>query len=636
MSSEPWLAACAGLQALLRDRLPDVHVAVRPLGLRDELAADGAADAVFVAAEGALSVPVFLDGRQVVVGPWPSRSGPGCPRCLARRWQLVRPPQVRDAWEQGGSTAPAGAPPLLPELFADVVAALVEHQKTADRTPAGVYDVYRVRLADLRVRRVRLIADPDCPVCARPQPDRPWVPDLTGAVKPDPDTFRAHDARSLDVPMDALVNELCGALGPGSLPELGLPTTSAVFGSVNERCGAEDRYEIFWGGHCDTYAGSLRVGVLEGLERQSGVRPRGRRLTVIASYDELVRAGEPVLDPHACGVYSDDFYRAGTKARPFDPSRPIRWAWGWSLRDHGPLLVPEALAYYHSVPEAERFVQECSNGCASGSSFVEAALFGLLEVVERDAFLLAWYGRAALPEIDPRTSSRPRIRRMVDRLAMYGYRARFFDTRMSFPIPVVTAVAQRLDGGVGALCFGAGAGLDPEQAMDAALSEIATDSLFARRRVEWDLADLQPMAGDFDRVLRLHDHPQLYGLPEMTHHADFLLADPHAPAPRPVREVFGPGPYGAADLKTDLDRCLAPVVAAGFDVIAIDQTHPEQRRLGLSTVRVMVPGLLPIDFGWRRQRALLMPRLRTAQREAGRLDRDLVAADLNPAPHPFP
>jgi len=49
-----------------------------------------------------------------------------------------------------------------------------------------------------------------------------------------------------------------------------------------------------------------------------------------------------------------------------------------------------------------------------------------------------------------------------------------------------------------------------------------------------------------------------------------------------------------------------------------------------------VPGLVPIDFGWRRQRALHMPRLRTALREAGRLSRDLRSDELNPAPHPFP
>ncbi|WP_246531396.1 hypothetical protein [Streptomyces bathyalis] len=52
-------------------------------------------------------------------------------------------------------------------------------------------------------------------------------------------------------------------------------------------------------------------------------------------------------------------------------------------------------------------------------------------------------------------------------------------------------------------------------------------------------------------------------------------------------------------------------------VIVVGQTTPEQERIGLRTVRTIVPGLLPIDSGWSRQRAPLMPRLRTAARRAG-------------------
>ena len=157
--------------------------------------------------------------------------------------------------------------------------------------------------------------------------------------------------------------------------------------------------------------------------------------------------------------------------------------WGHSLRDRRPLLVPEILAYYHAPGGlANRFVQESSNGCASGGSPAEAVYFGLMEVIERDAFLLAWFGRAPLTEIDGSASRSPQTRAMIDRLAMYGYRARFFDTRVTFPVPVVTAVAERVDGGLGRLCFGAGASLDPEAALAAGLCEIATDAVNLRSR----------------------------------------------------------------------------------------------------------------------------------------------------------
>ena len=90
----------------------------------------------------------------------------------------------------------------------------------------------------------------------------------------------------------------------------------------------------------------------------------------------------------------------------------------------------------------------------------------------------------------------------------------------------------------------------------------------------------------------------------------------------------------------DLERgrafCRDELVAAGYDVIVVDQTTPEQRRLGLRTVCTLVPGLLPIDFGWNRQRALEMPRLRTAFRRAGWRRDDLPEDGIRRVPHPFP
>ncbi|MET9239211.1 YcaO-like family protein [Nonomuraea sp. NPDC003709] len=38
--------------------------------------------------------------------------------------------------------------------------------------------------------------------------------------------------------------------------------------------------------------------------------------------------------------------------------------------------------------------------CALGGSMAEALLYGLLETVERDAFLMTWYGRLPVPRIE--------------------------------------------------------------------------------------------------------------------------------------------------------------------------------------------------------------------------------------------
>jgi ribosomal protein S12 methylthiotransferase accessory factor len=665
----PWDEACASLAAELTARLAalatPVRVEVAPLGLTNAFAMPaartGAASAARTTgadadaqtgrtgdaaggvarpsrtASPADAVPVRIYGRHAIVGPLPAAGARGCALCLERRWQAARSTALREAVELGAGTAAVGVPPQWTSFAAAALAAVVAGAVTAPRDGGTLFrDVYQLDLADLTVRRYPLVPDPECPACGPRERDSAdaAVLALDPSPKHRPGAFRTRALADYDLPTEAFANPVCGALGPTVVLDVSSTSTSATIGCFSLRSGDYLR-ETFWGGHADTFRDSLRIGVLEGLERYAGMRPRARATNVRASLDQLTAAGRPALDPRRCGLYAPGFHRT-TGIAPFTPEREISWVWGHSLTDRRPLLVPEVLTYYHTPGLTDRFVQESSNGCASGGSAAEAVYYGLMEVVERDAFLLAWYGQQPLPELDPASATRPATRQMVARLEMYGYRARFFDAALTFPIPVVTGVAERYDGGPGRMCFGAGAGLDPEAALASALDEIATDAVNLAGRTEREEARLRAMAADFDKVAALHDHPLVYGLPEMARYADFLLK-PRGPRV-PLRERYGAGRTLPAsdDLADDAAACVAAVAEAGFEVIVVDQTLPEQRELGLWTVSVLVPGLLPIDFGWSRQRALGMPRLRTGLREAGLRDHDLADAELNPAPHPFP
>ncbi|MEU4888147.1 MULTISPECIES: TOMM precursor leader peptide-binding protein [Streptomyces] len=662
----PWERACRELAALLHRGLAahgtPAPLDVAALGVTDAFTApeprppggSGPAPTAAPPAPGGANapagpVPVRFYGHLAVVGPLPPGAGdsphaPGpagpCARCLDRRWQAVRSVALREALELGSGTRAAGAWPYLTPFTADALAALVAARLGGAGPRGGAFPaVHLVDLRTLAVRHHPLVPDPECPRCGRAEEDTPEAAVLTlrPAPKHRPGSFRIRDIGDYELPAEPYANPVCGSLGPAVVHDIASPSTSATIGCFSMRSGEYLR-ETFWGGHADSYAQSVRIGVLEGLERYAGMRSRAKPAQLRDSLDGLRARGVRALDPRTCGLYSEEFHRANPRVTPFSPGREIPWVWGYSLREGEPVLVPEVLTYYHAPGLENRFVQESSNGCASGGCLEEAVYCGLMEVVERDAFLLTWYGRAALPEIDPRTSARAATRQMVDRLEMYGYEARFFDTRISFPVPVVTGVAVRPDGGIGRMCFGAGAGLDPEAALAGALCEIATDAVNLRGRTERDWERLSAMAHDFAKVEALHDHPLAYGVPEMGDHAHFLLGEPGAPRPpmRSLTDLQREVPPVSGDLLDDLRTCVDAVTGAGFDVIVVDQTMPEQRGLGLTTVSVLVPGLLPIDFGWTRQRALGMPRLRTALREAGLRERDLVPDDFNPAPHPFP
>lgn len=580
---------------------------------------------------------VLVHGTQAMLGPYPVSGtlDPACPTCLARRWQSVRPQILREALETGSRTIAAGdqewCNPFAEEALA-VAQLLIQERAGSISSRYSV--LVELDQESLHLGWFPLVPDPECPECADLPDDAPtaWT-DLT-AIKPGPDDYRSTSLEDYPLETRAFVNPTCGALGPRVVRDVTSTTTSATVGCFTVRSGDYLR-ETFWGGHGEDFDASVRIGILEGLERAAGMRPRGRRTVVRAAYADIAA---DALDPRVCGLYSERFHQAHPWVRPFDEDREIAWVWGWSLTQDRAVLVPEVLAYYHIPGQENRFVQESSSGCATGGSLAEATLCGLLEVIERDAFVLGWYAGRALPELDPETVVRQESRATVDRLRMQGYRARLFDARVTFDVPVVIAAAERLDGGLGRLCFGAGASLDPEAAIAGALCEIATDAPNARMRTTNHRERLELMVEDHDRVLALHDHPLLHGLPRMAAHSDFLLradgplldvADRFSrqrPRPRPSDD----------DLGQDLSQLVQQVAAAGFDVVAVDQTMATQRSLGLHTANVVVPGLLPVDFGWMRQRAVRMPRMLTARHHAGLDPEPLRSSDLTPAPHPLP
>jgi ribosomal protein S12 methylthiotransferase accessory factor len=595
----------------------------------------------------AASASVHLSADAVIIGPW--SGGPldqPCGQCVGMRWQHLRSRSEREALEYPPDPAAAGSWPQLTPFVVDAAWSLYVEVFASGRRPSasafaaewqrpadlGLAQVSRLDLETLSVLTVPILRDPLCPSCHPGGPAVAPVPlELLSRPKSTPTSFRTRHLDEYALPTASLANPVSGVLGSGTWVNVTSPTTAPVSGSAFER-GYAGLNNVTWSGQSNSYDTSRRLAFMEGLERYAGTHRRDHREPLVASYSSL---GDRALDPRSCGSYSPETYRDDPFVDPFDPDREIPWVWGHSLRDDRVVLVPARLVYYSAGLAADNFVFECSNGCATGSSIEEAALFGLLELIERDSFLLAWYGGAHLPELDLSTCSLPVVHAMINRADLLGYDVHAFDNRVDLDVPVVTALAVRRDGGPGTYSFAAGASLDVDAAVEGALSEVLTyiPHLSGQVKEGWD--ELSQMVHDFGRVTHLTDHARLFGLPEMAPHVRRYLEPLRVQGLVESYGVDGSAPR-SMDLLDDLAHVRDQVVKAGHDVIVVDQTAPEQAAIGLRNVCMLAPGLLPIDFGWPRQRALRMPRLRTAYRTAGWRDTDLSEDEIIRVPHPFP
>ncbi|MCH0561745.1 YcaO-like family protein [Streptomyces sp. MUM 2J] len=608
-------------------------------------------------ARGAGLLSVRVDTGSVLVGPlWlpPGAAGeegvpPACAGCLVTRRshrhrpegeELLRfaaesraavpptappaPPRLPAVAGPGTPTAPAGAaspasagpvpapaggrrpvPPRPPWLrhAAEVYGAVVAAAPLAP----GELVVLR---ADGSVRRHRLRRTYRCPVCGTPGAPGdasrpPSAPRLLPRPSPSPVPTRAGAPFGMDA--DRMREALADS---GFGPAVRVSRDAHVPFAMSE-------VRLLGGspaghGRARTYGEAEAVAYLEAYERMAGY-PHGAAPVIGRSLSEL---GERALDPARLGGYTDaQLAHPLSRVRPWDAGTRMDWVWAHRLRDGHPLLVPADAGFYqYRYPPREpgdrrlNHVLESSSGCALGSSYEEAALHSLLELAERDAFLLAWHRRRPLPEIDPATVRDPQSRLLLHMARARGFEVRLLAATADIAVPVVWALALRQDGALPAAFSTAGGSPDPEAAVRAALWELAQ---LTETGLTWDPVAIEPMIADRCLVDDLMDHPRRNADPRLLPRVTEVLGGPVLP----LADAFPgwPGVYARA-ARGDVTRGLGFLAelyeAAGLaDVLLVDQTTPEHSDAGLAVVKAVVPGIVPMCFGQVHQRFTGLRRL---------------------------
>lgn len=570
-------------------------------------------------------LPVRVEHNVAVVGPLRRPGEPGCLTCFETRRERIR----TDSADRAAILAAHGEElaerpsPYLGRLAAGTVAALAAHA-----VDGPTCTVWYVDLRTLTVERHPFLPEPHCPDCGDlPDDDRASAVFEPGDL-PQPPAYRVRDVLAEHGELlDTYVDGECGLIRPLVRDTLGGLVIAGAMLPLRFDGGSEPGV-----GRTRGYRSSEVTAMLEALERWGGVEPGGKRTRVRASYAEVA---EDALDPRTLGVHDPSSYaREGFGFRPFTEDAVCDWVWGYSFARRAPVLVPESVAYYYVRGKDRPFLFEISNGCALGGSMAEALLYGLLETVERDAFLMTWYARLAVPRIDLATARDRTIPLQAAAItAETGYRVELYDTTMEHGIPSVWAMGVRQDGDQRRprMVCAAGAHLDPEKAVLSALSELGPLLADLIRRYPDEMDRAREMVADSDLVTTMHDHSTLYGADAAFERLSFLTGG--LTGGTDVRRLPDmarvPGPF-------DTGRLVDRFLAEGMDVVVVDQTTPEHRAGGFRCVKVLVPGTLPMTFGHRNRRVHGLSRPLEVPYRLGHRDAPLTPADLNPDPHPFP
>lgn len=565
--------------------------------------------------------------RFVYVGPFRRGKSPGCVACvLSRVAGSAYGPSVDANGDlpRNAATGEAALDPLTLTTLAELVSSEIAGR--GKLALAGEHPgVYVVDSVTSEVGLERLIPDSNCPMCG--PPCRPQIADWSepaNRLECESSSLRALDAPQI----------MGGIQGEYLNPHIGLVRDVSIdLQSPYAACYLElplkgKRSEPCIG-RSTSYARAQSVALLEALERYCGWQRGGPRDLIRASYAEVE---DRALDPSTLGLHPQESYELPNF--PFvapDPKLPIDWVYGYSFRRRAPLLVPAHYAFYGHV-KPPRHVYEVSNGCALGASVAEAALHGLLEVVERDSFLLTWYRKLSLPEIATESIPDLGVRALLRRAELTtNSRIRLFLSTREHGIPSLFAVASCERAGEPRTLCAAAAHPNLCKAASGVIYELAGLSLRMQTILAQRRADAEAMRLDARQVRKMEDHALVNCLPETRQRFAFLLDQCNSPLSFESAAADGPRLPERIAIADALEALVGQVLNVGLDVVVVDQTMSELRPAGLACAKVIVPGTLAMTFGHAHRRTCGLPRLIADYPNAC-----ATSAQAGLEPHPFP
>ena len=370
---------------------------------------------------------------------------------------------------------------------------------------------------------------------------------------------------------------------------------------------------------------SMSRAVGELLERYS-LSVYRRDSLYAASFDEA-RTKHNVLDIYALNDFLP-WQKEKFPAYVRGTDRMIRWVSGRELLSDTEALIPAHLAYWNYKFESNEMVlaQPDTNGGAGHFTRDEAILAALLELIQRDGFLIYWLNSLSPKVIDTSTIVDKEIKDFLRYLRRYRMEYYFLNITTDIGIPSCACVLVDAAGEEPIITVGGGSGFSLKEL----IFQSAGEALAVHAGVSLRVAHVLPDAYKpfTDRNIGRDERLSLWRGREMLERFRFFISG--------ARQSFE-GFMGEAVWHDTPAKQLAYVLGrfgqlgAGYEAYVFEAAHPVLKTLGYHAVKAVVPRLMHLYLN-EHIATLAAPRLRDVPPKLGYMS----AETLNPLPHPFP
>jgi ribosomal protein S12 methylthiotransferase accessory factor len=390
--------------------------------------------------------------------------------------------------------------------------------------------------------------------------------------------------------------------------------------------GREEEPAVAGVGKGETREAAKVRAIAEAVERYCATQPDPRRSFRAC----LAGLQQRAVDPTDCVLYSDRQYATpGFSYARFSRQTTMTWTYGMMLPDDEIVVVPAILVYLSRTWErqSEYICLPTSNGLAAGLDIDMAILNGLLEVIERDAFMISWLTRRRCTRVNY-LGQWGLSDIIADHYSQFGIELIVVNLTTDLPVHVMMAIAINRDAVGPAAVIGLGASLNPVLAVEKALCEVCQGR--PGEPMRYRQKPPQERLRGFENVRDMMDHSALFSMPHMLCEFDFLL--PVESGKEARLEEFPD--YSRGCIREDVQFCIDALADVGSKVIYVDVTTPDIAPLGLRVVRIIITELQPVHFGHGGER-LGGKRLFGLPVKLGYSQRLLTEKDINYCPHPL-